>query len=33
VYVPDSDALSIPGPRYVVGLERLARWVYPDLFD
>ena len=33
VYVPDSDALSIPGPRYVVGLEKLARWVYPDLFE
>jgi iron complex transport system substrate-binding protein len=33
VYVPDSDALSIPGLRYVVGLEKLARWVYPDLFD
>ncbi len=33
VYVPDSDALSITGPRYVVGLEKLAKWVYPDLFD
>lgn len=33
VYVPHSDALSIPGPRYVEGLEKLARWVYPDLFD
>jgi iron complex transport system substrate-binding protein len=33
VYVPDSDALSIPGPRYVEGIEKLARWVYPDLFD
>ena len=33
VYVPDSDAMSIPGPRYVEGLEKLAKWVYPDLFD
>jgi iron complex transport system substrate-binding protein len=33
VYVPDNDALSIAGPRYVVGLEKLAKWVYPDLFD
>lgn len=33
VYVPDSDALSIPGPRYVEGIEKLARWVYPDLFE
>jgi iron complex transport system substrate-binding protein len=33
VYVPDSDALSIPGPRYVEGLEALTKWVYPDLFD
>jgi iron complex transport system substrate-binding protein len=33
VYVPDSDALSIAGPRYVDGIEALARWVYPDLFE
>ena len=32
VYVPESDALSIAGPRYVVGIEALAKWVYPDLF-
>ena len=32
VYVPLSDALSIPGPRYVNGIEALARWLYPELF-
>ena len=33
VYVPDSDALSIAGPRYIDGIEALARWVYPELFE
>ena len=33
VYVPESDALSIPGPRYVEGIEKLAEWVYPELFQ
>lgn len=32
VYVPTSDALSIAGPRFVQGIEELARWVYPGLF-
>lgn len=32
VYVPNSDALSIAGPRFVQGIEELARWVYPGLF-
>ena len=32
VYVPDSDALSIASPRYIEGIEKLAAWVYPDLF-
>ena len=32
VYVPSSDALSIPGPRYIGGIEDLAKWLYPDLF-
>jgi len=33
VFVPSSDALSIAGPRFVEGMEELARWVYPDLFE
>lgn len=32
VFVPSSDALSIAGPRFVQGIEELARWVYPGLF-
>ena len=31
-YTPSSDALSIPGPRFIDGVEELARWVYPGLF-
>ena len=33
VFVPEADLLVIPGPRYIDGIEALARWVYPDLFD
>lgn len=33
VLVPSSDALSIAGPRFVEGMEELAKWVYPDLFE
>lgn len=32
VYVPDSDSLSVAGPRYIDAIESLAKWVYPDLF-
>ena len=32
IYVPSSDALSIAGPRFVAGIEELAKWVYPGLF-
>ena len=32
IYVPESDALSIAGPRYIEGIEKLAAWVYPNLF-
>ena len=32
LYVPPTDALSIAGPRFVEGIEDLARWVYPGLF-
>ena len=32
IYVPPTDALSIAGPRFVEGIEDLARWVYPGLF-
>lgn len=31
-YTPSSDALSIPSPRFIDGVEELARWVYPGLF-
>ncbi len=31
-YTPSTDALSIPGPRFIDGVEELARWVYPGLF-
>ena len=33
VLVPQSDALSIAGPRFIDGIEELAKWLYPDLFD
>ncbi len=32
IYVPPTDALSIAGPRFVEGIERLAQWLYPGLF-
>ena len=32
VLVPQSDALMIAGPRFVEGVEELARWAYPGLF-
>ena len=32
IYVPPTDALSIASPRFVEGIEDLARWVYPGLF-
>ena len=31
-YTPGTDALSIPGPRFIDGVDELARWVYPGLF-
>ncbi|MCH8108797.1 MAG: ABC transporter substrate-binding protein, partial [Chloroflexi bacterium] len=32
IYVPSSDAMSVAGPRYIDGIEELARWVYPEIF-
>jgi len=32
VLVLSSDALNIAAPRFVDGIEEIARWVYPDLF-
>lgn len=31
-YTLGTDALSIPGPRFIDGVDELARWVYPGLF-
>ena len=33
IFVPQSDALSTAGPRFIEGIEELAGWVYPDLFE
>ena len=33
ILVPQSDALTIAGPRFIEGVEELAAWVYPDLFN
>jgi iron complex transport system substrate-binding protein len=33
VLVLSSDALNVAGPRFVDGIEEIARWVYPDLFN
>ena len=32
IYVPPTAALSVASPRFVEGIEDLARWVYPGLF-
>ena len=33
VFVPSSNALSIAGPRFLDGVEELARWAYPGIFS
>ena len=33
IFVPEGDAFSVAGPRYVDDIETLAKWVYPDLFE
>jgi iron complex transport system substrate-binding protein len=33
IFIPEADVLSIAGPRYIDGIEALARWTYPDLCD
>ena len=33
VLLPSSNALRIAGPRFVAGMEEIAKWVYPDLFE
>ena len=33
IFVPPADLLVIPGPRYIDGMEALAEWVYPELFE
>ncbi|MCH7744785.1 MAG: ABC transporter substrate-binding protein [Chloroflexi bacterium] len=32
IFIPSSDALSIAGPRYIDGIEELAKWAYPGIF-
>ena len=32
IFTPSTDALSIPGPRFVDGIEEIAEWAYPPLF-
>lgn len=32
IYTPGTNALSVASPRFVEGIEELARWVYPGLF-
>lgn len=33
IFTPSTNALSIAGPRFMDGVEELARWVYPDIFQ
>jgi iron complex transport system substrate-binding protein len=33
IFIPEADVLSIPGPRYIDGIEALASWIYQGLFD
>ncbi len=33
VFVPPHDLFSVAGPRFIDGIETLAKWVYPDLFE
>ncbi len=32
VFIPTSNAMSIAGPRYIDGIEELAKWAYPGIF-
>ncbi len=32
IFTPGTNALSVAGPRFMDGVEELARWVYPDIF-
>jgi iron complex transport system substrate-binding protein len=32
IYTIDADLLSLPGPRIVEGLEKMAKFLYPELF-
>ena len=33
IFTPGTNALSVAGPRFMDGVEELARWVYPDIFQ
>lgn len=33
IFVPQGDVLSVPGPRFILGVEKLANWIYPDLYS
>ena len=32
VFVPDEDYLSVSGPRFILGVEEMARVIYPGIF-
>ena len=32
IYTPTTEALSVAGPRFLDGVEELARWAYPPMF-
>lgn len=32
IFVPEEDRLSVAGPRYIEGIEILAKWIYPKFF-
>ena len=33
IFTAGTNALSVAGPRFIEGVEELARWVYPEIFQ
>ena len=33
IFTASTNALSVAGPRFIEGVEELARWVYPEIFQ